>query len=365
MSESFSNNATPKYLGYVYQVLIAIELCFHAKINETVWLECFGDVYDGETSTEVKHHFERTNLTNNSVDFWKTFKNLVTEDTSSFNSLVLHTTANIPENSLFYNWNQLPKTKKYKLLKDQIPTKTISAYYDASIAKFKRNDLLPILEKLTIKSSQLTVKEKWEELVQDRIFAIIPDELKEDAFHWLYGYIHKQAVDDRYNWHIKINDFNFACQLSLSNFTQDRIPFPSIKKNEIDNTNINFLFIEEMAKIKLRKSPIEKAVSDYLRSKKSEIKFLQYEPITMPDILDEYDESVLDEIESVKMKYVDEYCINTSDANKTSRKFYYESINSPHNEIPRVSDTQKYYRNGRIHQNVEKKNFFGDTLRTT
>ncbi len=64
MPKPFSNNATPKYLGYVYQVLIAIEQCFQAKKNETIWIECYGDVYDGSTSTEVKYHFEKTVLLN-------------------------------------------------------------------------------------------------------------------------------------------------------------------------------------------------------------------------------------------------------------------------------------------------------------
>ena len=101
MLDTFSNNATPKYLGYFYQVLIAIEQCFHASSNETIWLECCGDVYDGQTSTEVKHHFGDGNLTDNSDDFWKTLKNYVVEDVTPFNSLVLHTTAKIPKTSIF------------------------------------------------------------------------------------------------------------------------------------------------------------------------------------------------------------------------------------------------------------------------
>lgn len=36
MIEPHSNQATPKYLGYVYQVLIAIEQCFQVKSNETI-----------------------------------------------------------------------------------------------------------------------------------------------------------------------------------------------------------------------------------------------------------------------------------------------------------------------------------------
>lgn len=275
MAENFSNQATPKYLGYVYQVLIAIEQCFQAKPNEVIWIECRGDIYDGSIGTEVKHHFEQTNLTDNSVDFWKTLKNLVTEDVSEFNSLILHTTASIPNDSIFYGWNELSKIQKYKRLKNNSPTKTIKADYDKSITNFPKKDLLPILEKFRIKSSQLNVKEKWEELRNSRLLSHLNDEFIDAAFHWVYGYVNKQAINDRYNWNIKINDFDSARKHALSKWTEDKIPFEFIGKSEVDTSNQSFLFIEEMNKINLRSKPIESAISDYLRAQINQIKLLK------------------------------------------------------------------------------------------
>ncbi len=361
MAENFSNIATPKYLGYVYQVLIAIEQCFQAKKNETIWIECFGDIYDGNTSTEVKHHFEKTNLSSSSVDFWKTLKTLVTEDTFSFNSLILHTTARIPDNSIFYGWNEQTKTNKYKRLKNHSPTDSIKSYYNATITNYNKNDLLSILEKLSIKSSQLSIEDKWDDLIEDRIFYTIPDQYKEDAFFWVYGYVEKQAINDRYNWQIKINDFNKACAVSLRKFTQDRIPFPSFKRTEVENSERNFLFIREMKKIELKDKPIERAISDYLRAKKSEIKLLEYEPITMPEILDKYDDSVLDNLESLKTassEKIKKQDIGNENANSISRELFHKSTESPHIDIAGVADTQKYYRDGRIHHNVNERKFF-------
>ena len=69
-----SNDATLKLLGYKYQELMAIETAFNANINETIWLECKGDVADSETVTEYKHHIGNVNLSNKSIDFWKTLK---------------------------------------------------------------------------------------------------------------------------------------------------------------------------------------------------------------------------------------------------------------------------------------------------
>lgn len=69
MDKIFSNQATSQYLGYVYQVLIAIESYFNAKKNQIIWLECYGDIYDGITLTETKNHLEPHYLTSNSIDF--------------------------------------------------------------------------------------------------------------------------------------------------------------------------------------------------------------------------------------------------------------------------------------------------------
>lgn len=44
MNKPQSNQATPKYLGFVYQVLVALEQCFIADKNQTIWIECYGDI---------------------------------------------------------------------------------------------------------------------------------------------------------------------------------------------------------------------------------------------------------------------------------------------------------------------------------
>jgi hypothetical protein len=359
MAEDFSNNATPKYLGYVYQVLIAIEQCFQAKKNETIWIECRGDVYDGSTSTEVKHHFENTNLTNNSVDFWKTLKNLVTEDISCFNSLILHTTANIQKNSIFYGWNELSNTEKYTKLKNHSPADTIKDDYDVSITNYEEKDLLPILEKLRIKSSQLNVKDKWEQLKESQIFFLIDDRYKDEALEWVYGHINRHAINDRHNWHIKINDFESACKFALRRFMQDKINFYNTRKSEVSCDSKNFLFVKEMENIKLRETTIELAKSDYLRANTSQIKILEVQP-TMSEILDKYDNSVLEAVGSLKDEHSEKLGkpeLDTEKAIETAKSMYFDSLKLPLINIPEVNNTEKYYQNGRIHHNVNEGNF--------
>lgn len=358
MSEPFSNNATPKYLGYVYQVLIAIEQCFQAKKNETIWIECYGDVYDGKESTEVKHHFGKTNLTSNSEDFWKTLKNLVTENVSEINAFILHTTADIPDDSIFFGWDELSKIKKYDRLKKHMPVAGIKPHYDAVMVKPKE-ELLTILEKLTIKSSQLNVRDKWDELKEAQIFTLIDEKYKDDAFHWVYGYVNKKAIEDRHNWNIKINDFNSALRYKLSKYTQDKMPFEYVKKTEINSDARNFLFVEEMKNIKLRETPIQRAISDYIRACESLIKFLEKQA-SISEVLDDYDSSVLESVELLKYEYcanIEEPELNTKKTFDIARNLYFGSMNLQLIPIPQVTDTQKYYQNGRIHSNVNEKKF--------
>jgi len=358
MPKPFSNNATPKYLGYVYQVLIAIEQCFQAKKNETIWIECYGDVYDGSTSIEVKHHFGKTNLISNSEDFWKTLKNLVTEDVSEFNAFILHTTADIPDDSIFFEWNKLSKIEKYRKIKNHTPVASIKTHYDNIIAKPKK-ELLPILEKLTIKSSQLNVEYKWEELKEHKIFTLIREEHREDAFDWVYGYVNKQAVNERCNWHIKINDFNSAFQFALAKYTQDKMAFEYIEESEIDSNVKDFLFVIEMRNIKLKESRIQRAMSSYVRAKKTLIKFLKIQP-AISEILDRYDSSVLEAVRTLKddcSVNIEQQDLNTDKAIEAAKDFYSECMRLQLISIPSVDYTEKYYQDGRIHHNVNEKNF--------
>src|SRR5690606_29649444 len=114
MTRTLKNDSTKKQLGFEYQKMIALEYCLNAKKGEYVYIECFGDVQYGTESVEVKHHEGNSNLTSNSVDVWKTLKNLVIEYDliKSNNKFLLHTTETIKTDSIFYDWNGLSKNVK-------------------------------------------------------------------------------------------------------------------------------------------------------------------------------------------------------------------------------------------------------------
>lgn len=239
----YSNQATPKYLGYVYQVLIAIEQCLISKPNQKIYIECYGDLYSQNTGTEIKHHINKHNLTDNSIDFWKTLKNWITEDISEMNTLILHTTSDIKSDSLFFNWNDISKNDKYKKLENHEPVESINDFYNKIMDKTNKKKLLNILEMMMIKSSQPQIKDKWEELKGNRYLSFIPDNNKDDAFDSIYGYINRVALTEHRKWTIDINDFDRNKALLLRSFATEKTPFPYVDKSEINNKEKGFHFV--------------------------------------------------------------------------------------------------------------------------
>lgn len=139
--ESFSNNNTKKGIGYDYQKLVALEYCINSNKNESIFLECFGDVANGKESLEIKHHFEKHNLSSNSTDVWNTIKNYSTEFDKIIDNdkLILFTTSFIKEDSIFYKWNEKTKGQKYSTLNKHIPADGTIKYKDEFFKLKKEN----------------------------------------------------------------------------------------------------------------------------------------------------------------------------------------------------------------------------------
>jgi hypothetical protein len=360
MKKPFSNQATPKYLGFVYQILIALDKCFDAKKNQTIWVECFGDIYDGTKSIEVKHHSSGGNLASNSVDVWKTLKNIVIEDTSDMGEFILHTTQKIPTDSIFYEWNTLTPTKKYTLMKNHSPSDTALPYY-SEVMKVKRRDLLPILKVFIIKSSQIQVEEFWSELSNHRHLTSIHADYREDAVKWLHGYINLKAVQRPYYWHININDFDEDYRVYCQKFKTNKIPFPNTSKDLVNkDTSVSFSFLSELKDIGVKKRARAEAVSDYLRSISSELELLQKRPVLMQAAMSKFEKDVKRQCYQYKngeAGSLEEYNLGTELARASSFNAYNSFQKSSVINIDHVDDTEHYFMTGKASHSIEKANF--------
>lgn len=362
VADSFDNDATLKLLGYDYQKLIALERCLDAKPNEHIWIECKGDVADEHTSTEVKHHSSQNNLSNNSLDAWKTIKNYVENFhiAQTFSHLILHTTSSVPETSIFYGWNNLTTAKKKKKLFDHSPSESIKEHYDKIKACSPKN-LQIILERFSILSDQPKVAEKWGELKAHSSLIVVPDNFRDAAIEQLYGYITKAAIDNSKMWQININDFRRDMQHTLSMFTTGKIPFQFVTKSDIETefSGLEFKFIRKMKDVQLKNKDQESAVSDYLRAQESQIKMLSSSP-TLNEPFNHYDgnvHKVLNEEKSKNSYNLKIEEIGSDKAHKESRDMFFNCLSKHHDQIIGVNDTQKYYRDGRIHHIAEESDF--------
>ncbi len=361
MSETLNNDSTKNQLGFEYQKLVALEYCLNAKNGEYVYIECFGDVQYGSESIEVKHHEGESNLTSNSVDVWKTLKNLVIEyvKLKSNDRFILHTTQSVLSDSIFHNWNQLTKAVKYKKLNDHSISATSKPFKDVifdtkNIAKV---DLIEVLEKFIINSGESKIQEKLNQLKANPTLKIIPENLKEPAIWVLHGWIIGKAIDDSNKWEINITDFNSDLRFNLSKFTKDYIPFPSIKEPERDDANLakGYKFIEKLNAISIRKNDLHQAFQDYVRSEEAYEVILKINP-TLKDNIIIYEEEINASLQTEKSAasyHLSNHSFKDDSHVRKSQEVYFKCITNPYNEILGFNGTQKFFRNGRI-QNINE-----------
>ncbi|MCT3918928.1 hypothetical protein HZP98_04505 [Elizabethkingia anophelis] len=365
MSETLDNDSTKKQLGFEYQKLIALEYCLNAKNSEYVYIECYGDVQYENESIEVKHHEGESNLTSNSVDVWKTLKNLVVEydKLKSNDRFILHTTQNISDDSIFYNWNQLKSAAKYKKLNDHSISATSKPFKDVifDTTKISKTDLLGILDKFIINSCEPKLDEKLAQLKEHPTFKLIPDNLRKSAIGVLNEWIIEKAIEDSNKWEINITDFNSDLRFSLTKFTKEHIPFPSIKEQGRDDANLTkgYKFIEKLNAISIKKNDLHQAFQDYVRSEEAYEEILKINP-TLRDNVIAYEAEINSTIQTEKSAgsyHLSNESFEDNTHVKKSQELYFKCITDAHAEILGFNGTQRFFRNGRI-QNINETSDF-------
>jgi len=92
--------------GIVFQFYIALEKCFLLTAGQVEYIERFGDIAVGNSEQiEVKYYSD--DLTDSHPNFWNTLLNWLNDsfDDSRYEHLILLTTQNFGERTVFKNWN--------------------------------------------------------------------------------------------------------------------------------------------------------------------------------------------------------------------------------------------------------------------
>lgn len=361
-----SNNqdASTKILGFKYQEMVALVKCLEAKSNTTIYLECYGDVADGETSWETKHSIDnKKELYNTHIDFWKTLGNLVEhkDDFENYKHFILHTTAKIQIGSIFENWENISTDEKAEKVLSIKPNDTISSHYQ-KVKKCELEVLKNILKRFKIESEKENSKEYYKNILIEHnvITTSIPKDQTETFICLLLGHLSKELLtSESYQWKIDANQFKMDFQVYAKNYKIDDLIFPNIKIDETKTIDNGFKFTNELKKINYE-TKIGSALKDYFRAQINRLEILNSRK-SLASNLDDYDDEILEEFNDMKTSFEDKLKTNLfNDHIEESRRFYDEFLNFISNKKDLLgvkSETIKnYYPKGRTHHNIENNN---------
>lgn len=361
---TFSNDATKKLQGFDYQKLIALECCINAKKGDIIYIECYGDVYIDKKILEIKLHQTPNHLTDQNPDFWKTLKNFVKERkiTTQCTHLILSTTSDTPQDSIFNNWNKKDENEKYQLISSikRSPNEGIKEYVDEIFSfntNYKKADLLMLLKKFQIFDLQPNIKEKYNLLLTDRVFLSIKNKKHVESFlDELFGYITRQAIVDNEKWHVFYDEFKSEFEWKAKKYHQDDAPFPVTNTTDITlPEHRNFLFIEELKKINHEKE-IELALIDYIRADVSTMQLIDSEGKSILKAIEIYEDTLFQKIKTKKdlhATYLNPTMISTEEAIIEAKRLYLSCKQIDLIKIQNVQPIDLYFQNGKMHKVVD------------
>ncbi|WP_427871509.1 hypothetical protein [Flavobacterium sp. MMS24-S5] len=266
--------SSPQPTGAIIsQFFLALETCFNMREGEIVLVEKDGDVSLNNTQNEglqieLKEYGNEDDLTDSHLNIWNTFKNWVDPkfNHSKYKYLILATTQDYGEKTLFTNWNTSNQNEKLNIL--------IKIYEKAKerfeIAKEKDSDAKPseslnlmnqvlktsnlesILSKIIIDSNRTRRNGIADEL-KEKNLKFFSDENKQTVINTLLGFI---MSEEEYNkgWEVSYDNFSKQLQdLSAQLNNESRIfpvndIFKTIPENEKEKTS-KYSFVKKIEEI--------------------------------------------------------------------------------------------------------------------
>jgi len=301
-----------------------------------------------------------------SPDFWKTLRNFVREknNISPFSRLVLYTTAEINDTSIFFEWTQKSPEVKLSLLESiyREPSETIREYCDLIFNfddLYHRSDLLDILKRLEIRSSQKTIEEKYQDLKAHSSLIFVDEIFRDDLLKHLYAYISIKAIDNSYQWKVVYDDFIKDVQRYIRRYQQNEIPYPDLPAGVGYTGNETFLFITELKAIELE-NEIESAVIDYIRAQKNSFKLLELGGESVRVSIDNFESELKNKMiirkqrDALDLTHPD---IPTSRATKKSKELFLNCKLFDKLKIRGVQEIEMYFQHGKMHKIVDEQKF--------
>ncbi|MCF6141471.1 hypothetical protein L1S34_09260 [Flavobacterium sp. K77] len=307
-------------LGYFYQIKYAllILLTYSKELdNPKIRIENLDDIEIEDVNTlqllQTKLHIKnKANLTDASVDFWKTIRiwsehinnDLIDLETTIFN---LITTEEIPTSSLLYKFksNISLDSEILEIIKslDKISTessnktnaKAYLAYQSLSVDNKKS-----LIKRIRILDNSIGITEINDKIKKELIYSTYPSSL--DAFlEILEGWWFAKSID---NLTSRIDSISSSeLQLKIANisdsFQADNLPNHFSVQLEITDEDVenlkerNFLKQLDLIKINANSRTLKRAISDFRRAFEQRSKWLRLQLLN-PDEEEQYDVKLYD-----------------------------------------------------------------------
>jgi hypothetical protein len=302
-------------LGYFYQIKYALYILLtHSKVmeNPRVRIENLDDIEIEDINVlhllQTKLHIKnKANLTDSSVDFWKTIRiwseyinnEIIDLENTIFN---LITTEEIPDSSILYKFksNITLDSEVSDIIKalDKISVesknkknaKAYIAYQALSIPNKK-----DLIKKIRILDSSIGITEINSKIKNELIYSTYPSTV--DSFlETLEGWWFQKSIENLTTQidHISSSELQLKIANIRDTFQADNLPnhFPNqldITNEDVENLKErNFLKQLELIKVKSSSKTIKRAISDFRRAFEQRSKWLRLHLLN-PEEEEEYD----------------------------------------------------------------------------
>lgn len=353
-------------LGYIYQIKYALLLLLTNSRNldnPTLRIECLDDIDITDVNStnlyQTKLHIKgKANLTDSSVDFWKTIRiwsEYILNGTIDIEQTVLNliTTENIPITSILYKLrdNILNDTEVQDIV-DKLDSIAISSKSDTTkkgreeYQKLSIENKKKLIQSIRILDNSVDISEVDAKIKKQLILSSYPNHL--DAFlELLDGWWLGKAID---NLTGKLDSIKFEeLQLKISNirdsFQADNLPNHFPEQMEISDEDVeslkekNFLKQLELISIGINSRTVKRAISDFRRAFEQRSKWLRLHLLN-PEEEEEYDKKLRDYWQNIFEIMGDEADGKADDELKKIGKDFY--INQFATSCPQIKIREKF-----------------------
>lgn len=353
-------------LGYFYQIKFALYiLLVNAREldNPKLKIENLDDVEIEDVNSlslyQTKLHIKnKGNLTNSSVDFWKTIRiwsQHIIDDLIDIDNTILNlvTTENVPESSLLIDFkaNIDLETKLTEIIEsldkiclestNQTNLKAYEAFQNLSVENKKK-----LIKSIRIIDNSVGIEDINEKIKKQLALSTYPSHL--DAFlEILEGWWFGKAIE---NLTEKIDYISFSeLQIKIANirdsFQADNLPnhFPEqldVSDEDVDTLrNKTFLKQLEIIQINTNSNTVKRAISDYRRAFEQRSKWLRLDLLN-PEEEEDYDKRLQDHWRNIFEIMCDEANEKEIDEIKQLGKTFY--IDQFAKNCPQVKIREKF-----------------------